>query len=83
MEESKEHDFHIIVNAREKTVERNVLSFNEVVLLAPNLPPPGPLVDYKVSYRHAVQPKDGTLIDGETVMIRNGSEFVVSATNRS
>jgi hypothetical protein len=83
LNEPEKHDYHIIVNGREKTVESDILTFDQVIALAPNLPPPGPGVDYKVTYRLAVDPREGTLISGESVKIKNGSEFVVSATNRS
>jgi hypothetical protein len=73
----------IVVNGREKTVDHRVLTFAEVVALAPNLPPPGPGVEYRVTFRDAVDPKEGDLIPGESVRIKDGTEFVVSATNRS
>ncbi len=83
MKEHEKRDYHIIISGREKTVEGDVLTFDQVVALAPNLPAPGPGVDYKVTFRHAVDPQEGTLIHGESVKIKNGTEFVVSATNRS
>lgn len=79
----KHAEYRIIVNGREKTVHDATVTFVQVLALAPNLPPPGPGVEYKVTFRHAVDPKDGTLIAGESVRVRNGTEFVVSATNRS
>lgn len=75
--------WHIIVNGREKTVDHQTLTFDEVVALAPNLPPPGEGVQYTVTFEHAEQPKSGTLIQGERVVIKDGTQFVVTATNRS
>lgn len=78
------HEYHINVNGRERTVPSNVLTFNEVVALAPNLPPPGDGVEYHVTYEHAVAPKEnGDLVQGETVTIKNGTHFVVAPGNRS
>ena len=78
------HEFHIIVNTRERAVDHDVLTYSEVVALAPNLPPLAEGGEYIVSYRHAVAPKvDGDLIEGETVTVRNGTEFVVEPGNRS
>lgn len=86
MSTSTEHDrdFHIIVNTRERTVEHDVLTYKEVVALAPNLPPLKEGMEYIVTYRHAVAPKhEGDLIEGETVTVKNGTEFVVEPGNRS
>lgn len=76
------HGYEIIVNMRPQRVESDIVTFDEIVKLAPNLPS-GPTVEYKVAFEHAVDPKSGTMIQGEKVQIRNGSEFVVTATNRS
>lgn len=83
MDEKHPHDWHIVVNGREKSVEHQRLTFNEVVSLAPNLPPPSDAVEYKVVFEHAEDPKSGTLIQGESVLVKNGTQFVVTATNRS
>ena len=82
--EHRKHEvYEIIVNGRPQKVEGDIVTFDEVVKLAPNLPPPGPNVEYKVVFKNAVDPREGTLIEGESVKIKNGTEFVVSATNRS
>jgi len=83
MEQQHQHEWHVIVNGREKTVDHQLLTFNEVVALAPNLPPPSDTVEYKVVFEHAEDPKSGTLIQGESVLVKNGTQFVVTATNRS
>ena len=83
MEDQHQHSWHIIVNGREKTVDHQTLTFDEVVALAPGLPPPGPGVEYKVVFEHAEHPKSGTLVQGESVVVKDGTEFVVTATNRS
>ena len=75
--------FTIIVNAERKQVEKRVLTFYEVVVLAfPN--PDGSNFDYTVTYKKAVAPKhEGHLIDGGTVKIKNGTIFNVTRTNKS
>jgi Multiubiquitin len=82
-EQQDHHEYEIIVNGRAYKAKSDVVTFDEVVKLAPNLPPPGPDVEYKVVFKHAAHPHEGTLIQGEDVKIKNGTEFVVSATNRS
>lgn len=83
-DQGEAHEFHIIVNSRERTVTKDVLTYDEVVSLAPNLPPPAEGQEYIVTYRHAVAPQqDGDLIAGETVTIKNGTQFVVEPGNRS
>jgi ribosomal protein S16 len=81
--QSKHQAYEIIVNGRGQKVDSDIVTFDQVVKLAPSLPPPGPNVEYKVVYKNAVDPRDGTLIEGESVQIKNGTQFVVSATNRS
>lgn len=77
------HSYHINVNGRDRTVETDILTYDQVVALAPNLPPPGDNVAYDVTFTGAVDPKDGDLIAGESVTIKDGTHFVVSPSNRS
>jgi len=81
--EAGHHEYHIIINGRERTVTHDVLTFNQVVVLA-NYPPPKDGVEYQVTYEHAVSPKHaGDMIQGETVTVKNGTKFVVEPGNRS
>lgn len=75
----------IIVNTREKTVDKNKdISFEEVVNLAyDGNPPTGENVSFTVMYRRGHGNKDGSLAAGETVKVKDGMVFVVSATDRS
>lgn len=75
--------FHIVVNGRERTVSSEVVTYEQIVALAPNLPPPSEIVEYSVTFRNAVKPHEGDLIAGESVVIKNGTQFVVSSSNRS
>jgi Multiubiquitin len=77
-------DFTVIVNGRQKTVETQQLSFEEVVKLAFEKPPQGPNVIITVTYTGAAGPKpDGTLDQGDHVKIKDGTVFNVTATDRS
>jgi hypothetical protein len=76
--------FHIIVNAREKTVTSSIVTFDQVVQLAFNPVPIGPNVLLTVTYRHAAStPDTGTLVQGQSVDVRNGTNFTVRATDKS
>jgi Multiubiquitin len=74
----------IIVNAREKKVTGDEISFEQVVNLAyDNNPPSGPNVVITVTYGKGEGGKQGTLLPGATVAIKNGMIFNVKATDRS
>jgi len=74
----------IIVNGRQKEVSKQELSFNEVVALAFNPVPTGENVDITVTYRrgHGRKP-EGQLKPGESVKVKEGMIFDVTATDRS
>ncbi len=77
------HEYKIFVNGREAIINSDVVTYAQVVALAPNLPPPGDGVEYQVTYSDAGDPKAGDLIPGESVRIKNGTQFVVEPGNRS
>ncbi len=80
------HDkgFSIIVNGREKTVEDEELTFDRVVALAFDAPPTGEFICFTVTYRRAGGRKpEGTLIEGGSVKVRNGTIFNVTVTDKS
>lgn len=74
----------IIVNGRAKPVHKSELSFDEVVRLAFDNPPTGPDVVFTVTYHkgHGNKP-EGSLVQGQTVKVKDGMEFNVTSTNRS
>ena len=83
MTESKER-VTIIVNGREKVVESEELTYDQVVNLVFNPPPSGPNIMIKVSYRDgAGRPPTGELVPGNDVKIKNGTVFNVTATDKS
>lgn len=76
--------YHIIVNLEPKEVNKRVLTFWEVVTLAYPNPPTGPNIVYTVTYRKAVAPMhQGSLVEGGTVEIKNGTIFSVTQTDKS
>lgn len=75
----------IIVNSRPKEVAKNEdLSFERAVDLAyDGNPPTGPYVVFTVMYRRGEGNKDGSLVAGQAVKVKEGMVFSVSATDRS
>lgn len=70
----------IFVNARPKAVKARSLSFAQIVALAQL----GASTTYTVSYRKGRHSRpEGTLVDGDTIKIKEGMIFNVSATNQS
>lgn len=84
MANKKEKTITIVVNARQKEVGERDLSFDEIVKLAFDNPPIGENVIFTVTYRKGEGKKpEGTLIQGETIRIKDGMIFNVTSTTRS
>jgi hypothetical protein len=72
----------VIVNGRPKEVTGKTLNYREVIQLAyPNDPVTND-VEYTVAYANP-HGKDGTLVDGQDVHVKEGMVFNVRKTNRS
>lgn len=83
-EQAHDKVFTIIVNARPKTVTEKEMSFAEIVALAFDTLPTGQNILFTVTYRRGEGHKpEGTLVDGETVKIKEGMIFNVTATDKS
>lgn len=79
-----ERVLHIIVNLEPKAMNKRVLTFLEVVTLAYPNPPMGPNIVYTVTYKKAAGPlHQGSLVEGGTVEIKNGTIFSVTQTDKS
>lgn len=78
-----QHVFQIIVNLEQKEVGTRVLTFWDVIALGfPN--PDGSMFDYTVTYKKALGPRhEGSLVDGGTIRIKNGTIINVTRTNKS
>ena len=74
-------DFKIHVNGVEKIVDHEVLTFTEVVDLA--FPSCAPDTIFSVSFSHGREPKEGELLEGGSVTVKNNTEFDVDDTGRS
>ena len=74
----------IIVNTRKHTVDKNRdISFEEVVALACPDVPTGGNVGFTVMYQRAHGNKDGTLVAGQSVRVKEGMIFDVTPTDCS
>ncbi len=77
-------EYHIVVNARQKTVNHEVLTFRQVVKLAFDPIPTGENILLTVVYRNGPsQNQRGTMTPGDTVHVQNGMLFNVTATDKS
>jgi hypothetical protein len=74
----------IAVNGQAKEVAETKLTFNELIKLAFPTLPTGDNIMFTVRYRHGPkQNPSGTLLEGESVRIKNGMIFDVTQTVRS
>ena len=79
MSNQQDKEINIIVNGRPKKVPDRDISFDEVVALAFNPVPPNAF--FTVTYSHGNQ--GGSVLQGQTVPIRNGMKFDVTETGQS
>lgn len=80
----QEKGFKIIVNARQKIVDAEELSFGDIVALAFDHPPKGNAIEYTVVYRDGGGRKtEGSLIQGQRIKVQNGTVIDVTATDKS
>ena len=84
MNERDKKDVTIVVNGREKVVTKAELTSNQLVALAFDNPPTGEFVCFTITYRrgHGNKP-EGTLAEGESVKVKDGMIFNVTATDKS
>ena len=80
-DEPKFKSYKIYVNGVERTVDHEVLTYDEVVRLFVAEPVLGTI--YAVSFEHAKEPKEGELVAGGSVEIKQNTEFDVDDTGRS
>lgn len=76
--------FTIIVNGRQRSTTKALLSFEDVVRLAYNEAPTGENILYTITYyRGPRENPEGNLLEGDTVKIKNGMVFDVRRTDKS
>ena len=81
-EEAKDKTFTIIINGRKREVTDHKLTYQQVVQLAFPEGQNDANTIYTVAYANP-HGKDGTLVDGQDVVVKNGMSFNVSKTSRS
>jgi len=83
-EHGQAKEYTIVVNGRQKTVTSQELTFAQVIALAFDKPPSGQSVVFTVTYRrgHGEKP-EGSMIEGDTVKVKEGMIFNVTATDKS
>lgn len=83
-QQGNKKDVTIIVNGRPRVVEKAELSFDDIVRLAFPDPKPGPDFEYTVTYSKGHDPKkEGTLVAGQAIKVKDGMIFNVTETNKS
>lgn len=74
----------VVFNGRSKTIAKERLTFDDVIAYAFETPPSGDGVQFTIQYTRGHNEKpNGTLLEGDSVMVKDGMEFDVTATNRS
>lgn len=75
--------FNIFVNARRHSWEEHTINYSQIVDLA--FPPPcGPNEIFTVQYsRGPKENREGTLVEGQKVEVKNGMVFDVTRTDKS
>jgi hypothetical protein len=81
----KNDAIEVIVNGRPKEVAAEELTFTDVVALAFENPPHGTDTIFSVTYRKGGNENrpEGILVEGDSLKVKKGTTFNVSATNRS
>jgi len=74
----------IIVNTRPKAVIKQEFTFMEIVALAFDSIPTSSNITFTITYRKGPDhKKEGTLVEGESIKIKEGMIFNVTATDKS
>jgi hypothetical protein len=78
------HEYEIFVNTRAYRLESDSVSYTQVVGIAFPGHPVNPNIYFEVTFKGAAGPKhDGSLLEGESVKVKNGTRFHVTQTDRS
>jgi len=84
MEDSKKKSYKLIVNAQEKSWDDDDISYKQVVKLAFGDVVDGPNVIYTVTYsKGPKENREGSLVRGRKVFVKNGMIFNVTKTDKS
>jgi len=82
--DDRDREVTIVVNGRPKVVPKKKLTFEELVTLAFPDADPNPNIIYTITFKRGNGNKpQGTLVPGESVKIKEGMVFNVTATDKS
>lgn len=73
----------IVVNGRKKEFTGATITFEQVVKLAFDAPPQGPNIMFTVTYKHGYGESEGSMLPGDSVKVKAGMVFNVTATDKS
>ncbi len=80
----KDKEYAIVVNAQQFTVTTREVTFGQIVKLAFGAEADDPDKTFTITYRKSDDARhDGTLVEGGTVKVKNGTVFNVTSTTRS
>lgn len=78
------HEITIFINGEEKIVKKEVISYEEVIILAYGRYDSSEGVTYTVTYyKGQSHHPNGILVEGQSVMVKKGMRINVTKTNRS
>lgn len=83
IEQKADREITIIVNARQREVDKDKLTYQEVVNLAFGEVTVDPNVVYTVTYSKGHKPEKGTLVMGGSLTIKQGMIINVTKTDKS
>ncbi len=82
--QSGNREYNIIVNGREKIWTEKEISFNQVVELAFGSVSTNPNIIYTITFKRGKGNRpEGTMVQGDTVKVKEGMIFNVTATDKS
>jgi len=74
----------VYFNGRPRVMQKDKISFAEVIGFAFDQPPTGDGIQFTVQYSRGKSDKPkGALLEDQSVEVKDGMEFDVTATNRS
>ncbi len=81
--EAGSHGYNIFVNTRKEEWPDDTISYDQVVRLGfPNDPSPNTI--YEVTYKNGPKEnREGTMVRGDSVVVKSGMHFVAHATGQS
>jgi len=84
-DEHNDQTTDIIVNGRPRSVTGKEVTFDQIVRLAFENPPHGADTIFSVTYRKGGNEHrpEGVMVEGDSIKVKKGTTFNVSATNRS